>query len=89
MKVLKHIRCLVANQRAVFAVMACAVVVLQMAFVVWQTEAYRTVVWRAMHAAGWLHGILVGLADAAMILMPLWIMHRNWRWLQWPVLAGL
>lgn len=73
--------------RRLFGLLAFLAIVLQLAALHLCTGTYKTTLWYSSHSAGWLHSLVVWLADAVVLTLPTWLGGRRWRWLQWPVLV--
>ncbi len=87
MKTTSRLQGLMSHRRRAFVLLAVAAVALQLVILLWLTRAYRTPVWGTMRVMGWLHTVLVCVADALLLSLPAMSIHRHWRWLQWLLLS--
>jgi len=89
MKLLKHILQPLGAGRRAFVLAAIVTVVAQLAILTWIIGVYKTPLWHASHVMGFIHCMMVCLADALLLVLPALLMRRHWRWVQWPLLLLL
>ena len=89
MKLLKHILQPLGVGRRAFVLAAIVTVVAQLAILTWIIGVFKTPLWHATHVMGFIHCLMVCLADALLLVLPALLMRRHWRWVQWPLLLLL